>query len=67
MKEAETMLSSLDALAEKISPGSGKNSPNQQQSPHSSDSSTSTTKSHFSQHTHPYQKLDHINNNNRER
>lgn len=77
------MLSSLDALAEKISPGSGKNSPNQQQSPHGADSlgtaitptntsgAASTTgyiaKTHFSQSIHPYQKSEHISNNNREK
>lgn len=59
------MLSSLDALAEKISPGSGKNSPSQTQSPQSDISSASKT--HFSQNIHPYQKLDHINNNNNNR
>lgn len=53
------MLSSLDALAEKISPGSGKSSPNQQ-SPQSIE--TSSVKTHFSQSAHPYQKLDHITN-----
>ncbi|XP_037042747.1 CUGBP Elav-like family member 1 isoform X2 [Bradysia coprophila] len=55
------MLSSLEALAGKISPGSGKNSPNQ----HFSRVENSTNKTnHFSQNIHPYQKLDH--NSNRE-
>lgn len=90
------MLSSLDALAEKISPGSGKNSPNQQQSPQnisggdiimtaagtantnitsgmvsataivpsSMVAATIGSKTHFSQNIHPYQKLEHTNNNN---
>lgn len=53
------MLSSLDALAEKISPGSGKNSPNQQSPPSLETSSTTIGKTHFSQSVHPYQKLDH--------
>lgn len=70
------MLSSLDALAEKISPGSGKNSPNQQQqspqgaesvgtatTPGNTSGSIASTKTHFSQSIHPYQKIDHINNN----
>jgi hypothetical protein len=55
------MLSSLDALAEKISPGSGKNSPNQQ-SPQGIETSSTISKTHFSQSVHPYQKLEHISN-----
>lgn len=69
------MLSSLDALAGKISPGSGKNSPNQQYqgvdnnnttTATTTTTTTSSTKSnHFNQNIHPYQKLDH--NSNREK
>lgn len=93
------MLSSLDALAEKISPGSGKNSPSQQHPPQiigvggvdtimtvvgttnntsnmisaaattiasgpASATIGSSSKTHFSQNIHPYQKLEHTNNNN---
>lgn len=67
--ETENMLSSLDTLAEKISPGSGKNSPNQQNDALGTTTTiTSSTNSignrtHFSQSIHPYQKLEQNNNN----
>lgn len=67
--ETENMLSSLDTLAEKISPGSGKNSPNQQTNDALGTTTiTSSTNSigqrtHFSQSIHPYQKLEQNNNN----
>lgn len=72
--ETENMLSSLDTLAEKISPGSGKNSPNQQQTNDALGQTTTITSSigtnnigqrtHFSQNIHPYQKFEQNNNNN---
>lgn len=71
--ETENMLSSLDTLAEKISPGSGKSSPNQPQANDASLVGTTTITSsvnsigqrtHFSQSIHPYQKLEQNNNNN---
>lgn len=78
--ETENMLSSLDSLAEKISPGSGTNSPNQQPpdtmavqttiiAPATTATNTTTTNSignrtHFSQSLHPYHKLEQNNNNN---
>lgn len=58
------MLSSLDALAGKISPGSGKNSPKQQNNYQDNNNTTTiaTKTHHFNQNTHPYQKVDHITN-----
>lgn len=70
--ETENMLSSLDTLAEKISPGSGKSSPNQPQANDASLVGTTTItasvnsigqRTHFSQSIHPYQKLEQNNNN----
>lgn len=70
--ETENMLSSLDTLAEKISPGSGKNSPNQQTNDALGTTTTITSniigtnsigqRTHFSQSIHPYQKLEQNNN-----
>lgn len=72
------MLSSLEALAGKISPGSGKNSPSQQlfnnnglennnnntSSHNNNTNSNATTKvAVFNQNIHPYQKLQDINSN----
>lgn len=71
--ETENMLSSLDTLAEKISPGSGKSSPNQPQANDASLMGATTItasvnsigqRTHFSQSIHPYQKLEQNNNNN---
>lgn len=68
--ETENMLSSLDTLAEKISPGSGKNSPNQQSNEAigtttiTSSANSIGQRTHFSQSIHPYQKLEQNNNNN---
>lgn len=60
------MLSSLEALAGKISPGSGKSSPNQLFHGAETNNNNNTTKgAHFNQNIHPYQKLDH--NSNREK
>ncbi|XP_031634504.1 CUGBP Elav-like family member 2 isoform X1 [Contarinia nasturtii] len=71
--ETENMLSSLDTLAEKISPGSGKSSPNQQSNDALGTTTTTTTitssannigqRTHFSQSIHPYQKVEQNNNN----
>lgn len=68
--ETENMLSSLDTLAEKISPGSGKSSPNQQSNDALGTTTTITSsinsignRTHFSQSIHPYQKLEQNNNN----
>lgn len=67
--ETDNMLSSLDSLADKISPSSGKNSPSQQpsdmmaaQTTITASNSTIGNRIHFSQSLHPYQKLEQNNN-----
>lgn len=74
--QRSTMLSSLEALAGKISPGSGKNSPSQQlfgnnglennnnnTSSHNHNNASSKAVAVFNQNIHPYQKLQDITSN----